>query len=77
MNDLHIGDVAIAPQSFAVIDLFDSRKQMRTFTGINRIEVYAEKNPVPGDRILGLLGNELLDQREAIIDLETMKLFLK
>ncbi len=77
VNDLRIGDVAIAPQAFAVIDFFDSRKQMRAFTGINRIERYAEKDFAPGERIFGLLGNELLDQRRAIIDLGTMSLFLK
>lgn len=77
VNDLRIGGVAIAPQTFAVIDLFDSRKQVRTFTGINRIERYSQKEFAPGDRIFGLLGNELLDQRRAIIDLESMSLFLK
>lgn len=77
VNDLRIGDVAIAPQTFAVIDLFDSRKQVRTFTGINRIERYSQKEFAPGERIFGLLGNELLDQRRAIIDLGSMSLFLK
>ncbi|MBA3830623.1 MAG: clan AA aspartic protease [Chthoniobacterales bacterium] len=77
VNDLRIGDVAIAPQTFAVIDLFDSRKQVRAFTGVNRIEQYSEREFSPGERIFGLLGNELLDQRRAIIDLESMSLFLK
>jgi predicted aspartyl protease len=77
VNDLRIGDVAIPPQTFAVIDLFDSRKPVRAFTGINRIEVYAEKEYAPGDRIFGVLGNELLDQHRAIIDLGSMSLFLK
>lgn len=77
VSDLRIGDVAIAPQTFAVIDLFDSRKKVRAFTGLNRIERYAEKDFPAGERIFGLLGNELLDQRRAIVDFGTMSLFLK
>ena len=77
VKDLRIGDIAIAPQTFAVIDLFNSRKQVRAFTGINRREYYPQKEYSPGDRIFGLLGNELLDQRQAIIDLASMTLFLK
>ena len=77
VRGMRIGDVPIAPQTFAVIDLFDTRKPVRAFTGINHIEEYAQKDFAAGDRIFGLLGNELLDQRQAIIDLGSMSLFLK
>lgn len=50
---------------------------MRPFTGINRIERYAEREFAAGDRVFGLLDNELLDQRRAIIDLKSMSLFVK
>ncbi len=77
MDDLKIGALRIAPQPLAVMDLFGKNKPRRTFTGINRIEYYAQRHEPPGERLLGLLGNELLDQRHAIIDLGSMSLFLK
>lgn len=76
-EDLKIGAAVIAPQKFAVMDLFAENKPRRTYTGINRIEYYSAQKPAPGERIFGLLGNELLDQRRAIIDLDGMSLFLK
>jgi len=75
IDDLKIGGVAIAPQTFAVMDLYGKKKPLRTHTGLRRLEIYAERSPA--ERILGLLGNELLDQRRGIIDLDSMSLFLK
>ena len=76
VNDLRIGSVTIPPQKFVVTDLF-RRKQLRAVTGLNRIEFYAPPSEARGERIYGLLGNELLDLHRAIIDLDTMTLFMK
>lgn len=57
------------------MDLDGKKKQLRTYTGINRIEYYAPRSSA--ERIIGVLGNELLDQRRAIIDLDSKSLFLK
>jgi predicted aspartyl protease len=75
IDDLKIAGVPIAPQTFAVMDLYGKKKPLRTFTGLNRIEYYAQRSPA--EQILGVLGNELLDQRNAIIDIGGMSLFLK
>jgi len=75
VDDLKIGGVPIAPQAFAIMDLFGEKKRRRTYTGFNRIEYYRARTP--GTRTFGVLGNELLDQRRAIIDLESLALFLK
>ncbi|HSH38295.1 MAG TPA: retropepsin-like aspartic protease, partial [Chthoniobacterales bacterium] len=75
ISDLVIGGIRIAPQPFAVMDLYDKKKPLRTFTGMGRIEYY---RPFPAEqRILGVLGNELLDQHRAIIDFGTVTLFMK
>lgn len=77
MDDLKIGGLRIAPQPFAVMDLFAPNKPTRAFTGINRIEFYTPRHSANGERAFGLLGNELLDRYRAIIDLGSMSLFLK
>jgi predicted aspartyl protease len=77
INDLKIGGVPIAPQKFAVMDLFAAKKPARVFTGINRLEYYDMRTPRSKQDIFGLLGSELLYQRSAIIDLNSMSLFLK
>lgn len=76
VDDLNIGGVAIPPQKIVVGDLF-TRKQLRTVTGMGRIEYYAARPTARGDRIYGLLGSELLDIHQAIIDLDTLTLFMK
>lgn len=75
IDDLQIGGLPIAAQPFAVLDLFGEKKRLRTFTGLGRIEYYGPRKP--GADVFGVLGNELLDQRRAIIDLENMVLFMK
>jgi predicted aspartyl protease len=75
IQEFRIGSVAIEPQPFAVMDLYGKRKPLRTHTGLGRLEFYGPRNP--RERVLGLLGNELLDQRRAIIDLGSGSLFLK
>ncbi|MDQ3120367.1 MAG: aspartyl protease family protein [Verrucomicrobiota bacterium] len=77
VDDLKIGGLRIAPQPLAVMDLFGKNKPRRAYTGINRIELYSAARGPSGERLFGLLGNELLDQRRAIIDLGSMSLFLK
>ena len=77
VNDLSIGGVTIAPQKLAVLDVFAKGKLPRTFTGLNRIEFRTRRDAVREPELFGLLGNELLDQRRAIIDLGSMSLFLK
>lgn len=76
VNDFKIGGVTIPPQKFVVSDLF-TRKPLRTYTGLNRIEFYSARPRISGDRIYGLLGSELLDLHHAIIDLDSMTLFMK
>jgi hypothetical protein len=75
IRELRIAGIPIAPQSFAVMDLYGKKKAVRTHTGLGRLEFYAARNPA--ERQWGVLGNELLDQRRAIIDLGSNALFLK
>ena len=77
VNDFRIGSIVIPPQKFVVGDLFTRGKPLRTYTGLNRIEFYAPRQNLRGERIYGLLGSELLDIHHAIIDLGTMTLFMK
>jgi predicted aspartyl protease len=77
VNDLTIGGVTIAPQKLAVLDVFQKGKPPRAFTGLNRIEYRTRRDATREPELFGLLGNELLDQRRAIIDLGSMSLFLK
>ena len=74
---LRIGDVPVDPQRFAVMDMFPKKKPLRTFTGINRIEFYDARAWKARREIWGLLGNELLYQHHAIIDLDRFALYLK
>lgn len=77
ITDLQIGNFHVRPQDLLVLDVFGQRKAVRAYTGINRIEYYRQRTIAPGDTIFGLLGNEILDQHRAIIDLGSMSLFLK
>jgi predicted aspartyl protease len=77
LNGLRIGGLPIAAQKFAIIDLFDPKKPLRVFTGINRLVGYDARIPRSKHDVLGLLGSELLYQRSAIIDLSSMSLYLK
>jgi len=69
--------VRIPPQRFAVMDLFPDRKPVRAFTGMGRLEFYDMRAMRARRGIWGLLGAELLYQHHAIIDLDSMSLFLK
>jgi hypothetical protein len=77
IEQLRIGGVPIEPQRFALMDMFPKKKPLRTFTGINRIEFYDARALKARQEIWGLLGNELLYQHHAIIDLGAMALYLK
>ncbi len=77
IKDFNIGGVPMAPQKFAIMDLFEPNKPLRVFTGINRLVGYDARMPRSKHDVLGLLGSELLYQRSAIIDLGSMSLYLK
>jgi predicted aspartyl protease len=76
-DDLRIGKLAIAPQKLAVMDLFPPIKPVRAFLGINNVQVYDERLVHVHRDVIGLLGNELLYGRSAIIDLGRTVLYLK
>ncbi len=76
-DDLRIGNVPIAPQKFAIMDLFAPIKPVRTYLGINNIQVYDERLVRTKRDVWGLLGSELLFERSAIIDLGAMALYIK
>ena len=77
VKDMRIGGLRMAPQPLAVIDLFPKKRRPRAISGLGRIEFYAALQVPREGPVFGLLGNELLDQRHAIIDLASMSLFLK
>ena len=77
IEHLRIGGVPVPPQRFAVMDMFPKKKPLRTFTGINKLELYDARALKARLDIWGLLGNELLYQHHAIIDLDGMALYLK
>ena len=76
-DNLYIGGVRISPQKFAVMDLFAAIRPVRTYLGINKIQVYDERTVRVKRDVFGLLGSELLYQRSAIIDLGRGVLYLK
>ncbi|MBA3961962.1 MAG: aspartyl protease family protein [Chthoniobacterales bacterium] len=76
-DNLRIGGLPVAPQKFAVMDLFAAIKPVRTSLGINRIQVYDARTVRVKRNVLGLLGSELLYQRSAIIDVGRLALYLK
>lgn len=76
-DHLRVGGVAIPPQQFAVMDLFARIKPVRTYVGINEIQVYDERLVRVKRNVWGVLGSELLFERSAIIDLGRMILYLK
>jgi hypothetical protein len=77
IDDLKIGGIPVAPQQLAVMDIFGSRpprKNMRLgFLWVRS----SERRDSGGEPLFGLLGNELLDIHHAIIDLNSMSLFLR
>ena len=77
IEDLRIGGVKIPPQRFAVMDMFPKKQPLRTYTGINKLELYDARALKARLDIWGLLGSELLYQHHAIIDLDRMALYLK
>ena len=77
IEHLRIGGVPIEPQRFALMDMFPKKKPLRAFTGINKLEVYDPRLLKARPELWGLLGAELLYQHHAIIDLDSMALYLK
>ena len=77
VDDLKIGGVSIAPQRLALMKIFtEPAARQSMFLEFNRVE--ATRRPDIGRGLFfGLLGNDLLDSQRAIIDLDSMSLFLK
>ena len=61
------------------MDLFPNKKPLRTYTPgiVNRIEFYDARALKARLEIWGLLGSELLYLHSAIIDFESMTMYLK
>ncbi|MEO6872738.1 MAG: aspartyl protease family protein [Chthoniobacterales bacterium] len=76
-DDLRIGNLPIAPQKLAVMDLYARITPVRAFLGINTIQAYDERLVRVRRDVIGLLGSELLYERSAIIDVGKMALYLK
>lgn len=77
IDSLRIGPVPVATRELAMMNLTGEavpRKMMRM--GFNYVQA-TEQRGIGGDIFFGLLGNDLLDHLHAIIDLESMTLFLK
>jgi predicted aspartyl protease len=77
IDNLKIGPVAIAARELAMMNLtgeFAARPKLRM--GFNYVDA-TERRDVGGEIFFGLLGNDLLDLQQAIIDLDSMSLFLK
>lgn len=77
IDKLRIGPVAIAQRELAMMNLTGEtgpRPKMRI--GFNYVDA-TEQRDLGGEIFFGLLGNDLLDHLQAIIDLESMTLFLK
>jgi predicted aspartyl protease len=77
IDNLKIGPLSIAPRELAMMNLTGEagrRKGLRM--GYSYVEATARRDS-GGEIFFGLLGNDLLDHLHAIIDLESMNLFLK
>jgi predicted aspartyl protease len=77
IDNLKIGSVPIAPHELAMMNLTGEagpRKSLRI--GFSYVEAI-ERRDTAGEIFFGLLGNDLLDYQQAIIDLDSMSLFLK
>lgn len=77
IDDFKIGGVLIAPQQFAVMDIFGGRPPRKNLRlGFQWVHA-TERRDSGGEPFFGLLGNDLLDAHHAIIDLHSMSLFLR
>lgn len=77
IDNLKIGPVAIAPRELAMMNLTgESAHRAKLRVGLAYVEA-SERRDIGGEIFLGLLGNDLLDHQQAIIDLGSMNLFLK
>ena len=77
IDDLKIGGVPIAAQPLAVMDIFGNRPPPKTLRlGFQRVRGI-ERRDSGGEPLFGLLGSDVLDARHAVIDLDSMTLFLK
>ena len=79
IDDLRIGTVRTAAQSVLLMDILGRegrRPPSRMNSGMGSLQA-SVRVELPKAPFLGLLGNELLDQHWAIIDLDSMSLFLR
>lgn len=77
IDNLRIGGVRIEPQRFAVMNVFPTKKPFRPFMTVTGLDQYAVQALKARYDVIGLLGNELLYEHHAIIDLDSMSLFLR
>lgn len=77
IDNLKIGGIPIAPQQLAVMDIFGNRPPRKNLRfGLQRVRG-VERRDSGGEPLFGLLGSDLLDAHHAIIDLDSMSLFLR
>lgn len=78
IDDLKIGPVPIPPQRLAMTNITPERRSRKDLMiGFTPVESIVRRDAGRGEVFFGLLGNDLLDYQQAIIDLESMSLFLK
>lgn len=78
IDDLKIGPVPIPPQRLAMTNITPERRsRTNLMIGFTPVESIVRRDAGRGEVFFGLLGNDLLDYQQAIIDLESMSLFLK
>jgi predicted aspartyl protease len=77
VDNLKVGSVSIASHQLALMNFSSERHSRKSlFIGFSRVEA-VEHRDSGRESFFGLLGNDLLDSHQAIIDLESMNLFLK
>jgi predicted aspartyl protease len=77
IDNLKIGAVPIGAHKLAMMNLTgETGPRAKARIGFSYVET-TEQRDIGGEIFLGLLGNDLLDHLQAIIDLESMTLFLK
>jgi predicted aspartyl protease len=77
IDDLKIGTVPIPPQKLALMNILPEHASRKSLMlGFNRVAA-SEHWGASSEPFFGLLGNDLLDYQQAIIDLGSMSLFLK
>jgi predicted aspartyl protease len=77
IDNLKIGPIPVPLRELAMMNLTgEAAPRPRLRVGFSYVEA-TEQRDLGGEIFLGLLGNDLLDHLHAIIDLESMTLFVK